>query len=309
MHVSVHETPAPSVGIALSSDHLEILHPDLSSEDASAQRDSWRDWYACAAVAVYGFQERRSFYRFLPNQQDLHKAQLYDIKVEDAVYYGLLDISGKPCDDRLEFLNVGDLDMRNTVDGTRDPLSIQSADGRHKIWMVKEDLGIFQRKMLEKSEKLSKFLKRDLISPVLEKHIAMPNLTRLCLRWLIYNPIQFESLVIGSLPNEPWDLNKLAQHTSDLIVRMIILDFAFAKKVKFQIDSSMNAQAHPLDKKTKNKHLELQEKLARRSSLEISGHFCCAIVLLAITGQRAEYLLSGEDVKHCESKLGDVYLS
>ena len=57
MHVSIHEMPAPSVGIALSSDHLEILHPDLSSEDTSSQRDSWRDWFACAAVAVYGFQE------------------------------------------------------------------------------------------------------------------------------------------------------------------------------------------------------------------------------------------------------------
>ena len=48
--------------------------------------------------------------------------------------------------------------------------------------------------------------------------------------------------MIDSLPNEPWDLKKLVQHNSDLIMRMIILDFAFATKVKFQIDSSMNAQ-------------------------------------------------------------------
>ena len=127
--------------------------------------------------------------------------------------------------------------------------------------------------------------------------------------------------MIGSLPHESWDLNNLVQHTSDLIVRMIILDFDFAEKVKFQIDSSrnaqapplvkktQNAQAPPLDKKTQNEDLELWEKLARRHSPEISGHFCCAMVLLAITGQRAEYLLSGEDVKHCENKLGDVYLS
>lgn len=180
--------------------------------------------------------------------------------------------------------------------------------------MVKEDLDILEEaeKRLENCNRVShvqRALKVIDRSHVFEKRIAMPNLLRLCLRWLISNPIHFESLVIGSLPNEPWDLNKLAQHTSDLIVRMIILDFDFAKKVKSQIDSSMNAQAHPLDKKTQRDLFEWSRTLVEGSSLEVSGHFCCAMVLLAIIGQRAEYLLSGKDVKHCEDKLGDVYLS
>ena len=120
MHVSAHESPATSGGIELLSDHLKILDSDPSSEDSLTQRDSWRDWFACAAVAVYGFQERRYFYRFLPNQRDLHKAQSYDINAEDAIYYSLIDIMGKPCDERLEFVNNSDLDMMNTADGTRE---------------------------------------------------------------------------------------------------------------------------------------------------------------------------------------------
>ena len=58
MHVSVHESPVSSGGIELSSDHLQLLDSDPSSEDTSTQRDSWSDSFACAAVAVYGFQER-----------------------------------------------------------------------------------------------------------------------------------------------------------------------------------------------------------------------------------------------------------
>lgn len=51
MGVSIHETPAPRKGIQLSSDHLELLKSDP---------------FACAIVAVYGFEEQ-PFYRFLPN--------------------------------------------------------------------------------------------------------------------------------------------------------------------------------------------------------------------------------------------------
>ena len=191
IHVSVHETPAPSVGIALSSDHLELLHQDLSSEDTSIHIDSWRDWFACAAIAVYGFQERRSFYRFLPNQRDLREAQLYEIRVEDAVYYGFIDIMGRSCDELLEFLNTGDLDMWNTVDGTRGPQPIQSADRRHGIWMVKEDLVILERGRRYLKDSRSVLGKADTatIKAVFEKHIAMPNILRLYLRWLISNPI------------------------------------------------------------------------------------------------------------------------
>lgn len=42
---------------------------------------------------------------------------------------------------------------------------------------------------------------------------------------------------------------------------------------------------------------------------EVSGRFCCAIVLLAVIGQRAEALLSRQDVKRCEHEWRSSYLS
>lgn len=316
-YVSVHEKPAPSnMAILLSPDHLKLLHPDSSSEESSTQKGSWRDWFACAAVAVYGFPERRPFYRFLPNQRDLNKVQSYDITVKDAVYYGLIDVEDKPYDERLEIVNTDDLDLLITANDTEGSWPVQSADRRRKISVVKEELMTLKKDLttLKRHSRLARVFhgldKAELnaVHSLFEKHVAMPNLLRLCLGWLISNPIRFESLVIGSLPNEPWDLNQLAQHTSDLIVRMIILDFDFAKKVRSQIDSSLNAQTHHLDKKKQPK-VFLYKILAGEISPEMPGHFCCSMVLLAIIGQRAEYLLSGKDVKHCENKLGDVYLS
>lgn len=143
----------------------------------------------------------------------------------------------------------------------------------------------------------------------------MQNLLGLCLHWLTSNPIQFETLPIGSLPEEPWDFDKLAQHTSDLILHMIILDIKFAKEVKSQIDRSMSAEAHPLDLSVPRpaKHAKAQDdpvvQLSERSSREVSGHVCCVMVLLAIIGERAACLLSSQDVKHCENGWRDVYLS
>ncbi len=279
-------------------------------------------------LLLYGFQKRQSFYRCLPSQRFLHIAQLFDIKVQSAIHYGLFDLWKKPRDKRLQYVDNSDLDPLDATDGRGVPQPIQLADGRHRIWMTKEDLEDLenfietlkysrkrhQRQHYQKALILDKFEigKLRLIS---EKHIAMPNLLRLCLHWLTSNPIQLESLSIGSLPEEPWDLHKLAQYTSDLILRMIILDAKFAKEVKFQVDTSMNAQVHPLDSPV----LKLVKKakapsgvtlwLPEQSSPEVSCHFCCATILLAAIGQRAAYLLSGQDVKHCENEWPDVYLS
>lgn len=133
----------------------------------------------------------------------------------------------------------------------------------------------------------------------------MPNVIRLCLRWLNFNPIHFKSLSIGNILNRPWDLDKIIQHTGDLVIRMIILDEDFAKKLKFQVDRIMRGEdilvAQPKGRAKRG------EK--RSTTQEASGYFCCAMVLLAIIGQRAAYLLSGQDVNHCENEWPDVYLS
>lgn len=76
LDVSVHETPAPSRGIKLSSNHMELLN----SEGQSIPGDFWRHWFACAAIAVYGFQERQ-YFKISPDQRFLHTALFLDIKV------------------------------------------------------------------------------------------------------------------------------------------------------------------------------------------------------------------------------------
>lgn len=324
MQVSVHETPAPSKGIELSPNHLELLSPDLYPKDGSIRGDFWKHWFACAAIAVYGYPNRTLFYRFLPNQQFLHNAQIYDIDVESAFHSDFVDLLQEACDKRLEYVDDSNIDPVDASDEPGALQALQHADGRHRIWLNRKDLQNLgwlvnqrHRHNLEKrylNNLLALDFQKNQLGPVFEKHIAMRNLLRLCLHWLISNPIQLESLSIGSLPEEPWDLDKLAQHTSDLILREIILDVNFAQKTKSQIDNSMSAQARPLNlsNPTLPEHERRRVDIAQlvdRSSPEVSAHFCCAIVLLAIIGQRAAYLLSGLDVTHCENEWPDVYLS
>ena len=316
MQVTVHEIPAPSNGIELSPDHLKLLGSSLYAEDGSTRGDILRHWFACAAIAVYGFPKRQSFYRFLPNQRLLHNAQVHDIEIEGAIYYGLVDAWENKRDKRLDYVNNSDLNSLHATNGPGAPQTTQSTDGRHRIWMTEEDLRSLRHMPITKSRGFRTLLTaNDEFKTIIEKFIAMQNLLRLCLHWLTSNPIQLATLSIGSLPEEPWDLDKLAQHTSDLILRMIILDIKFAKEVKSQIDRSMSVESHPLDLSVSRpaKHPKAQDdlkvRLTKRSSREVSGHFCCAMVLLAIIGERAAYLLSGQDVKHCENEWRDVYLS
>lgn len=305
MEISILETPAPSKRNKLSSEHLDLLSSDHSPEDGQTPSGFWRHWFACAAVTVYGFEKRQPFYRFLPNQRFLHKAQLYDIEVESALYYGLVDGCEKAFDERLEYVNDSDFDFVNANHGPGAPQPIQLADGRHRKWATKKDLVTL---VSSKKKRVSLSPTLDELEPIFEKQIAMPNLTRLCLHWLTSNPINFESLSIGSFPKEPWNLEKITQHTADLVVRTAILDVDFAKKLKLQVGRLMGGLAHEATT-SRSRHAKIHSKLWKRSSQEESGHFCCAIVLLAIIGQRASYLLSGQDVKHFEEEWPQVYLS
>ena len=300
LNVVVHETPAPSKGIRLPLNHMELLN----SEGHSKSSNFWRHWFACAAIAIYGFQERQYFKISPLDQQFLHTAQFLDIKVVVAINRGLIDTLETPCDVCLAYVSDNNVNLLNAIEGPEARQLIQSEDGRPRTWMSKGDL--------EKLVKITKLGKkhRSLATQQIQiqihkmdlfrKHIAMPNVIRLCLRWLASNPIRLKSLSIGSFPSQPWDLEKMIQHTGDLIIRMIILDEEFAKKLKFQIDKIMTGEdisgMRP-------------EEWLERSSQEESRYFCCAMVLLAIIGQRATYLLSGQDVTHCENEWPDVYLS
>lgn len=63
----------------------------------------------------------------------------------------------------------------------------------------------------------------------------MPVLVRLCIQSLLSNPISFESLSIGSPPQQPSGHDHIIQHNADQILRMAILDSEFAKRVRAQI--------------------------------------------------------------------------
>ena len=297
MDVSIHEAPPPSAGKALSSDHFELLNPGFTQEDDAKRGDLGRHWFACAAVAVYGYEKRQSLYRFLPNQRFLQLARFYHLKVKSVDYYNLLDEYYKTDDKRLRHGDDDGLELLNATDGPNAPQPMQPADGRHREWVSITEIEKFLR--LKKAKLLPQFPG---VQSIVQKDIAMLNLTRLCLRWLHHNPIHFESLSIGSLPKEPWNLEKFTQHTAKKILRTTILDVKFAKQLKTQVDRSILEQANEVEPFFRGSKL-------RFASQEESRIFCCAIVLLAIIGQRAPYLLSGQDVKHFEEEWSHVYLS
>ena len=304
MHVSIHEVPPPSEGKMLSSDHLKLLNPESAQQDNSKRDNYWKHWFACAAVAVYGFEKGQSFYRFLPNQRFLQFARFYGRKVKSLIYYGLLDEHRKTDDKRLRYTDDDGLEFSNATNRPNAPQPMQPAEGHVSEWITATEFE-YLLPML-KSAKAStlrlKFSYDDELQAIIQKDIATLNLTRLCLHWLYHNPIHFETLSIGSLPEEPWDLESFTQHTAKTILRTAILDANFAKNLKDQVDRLTLQHADevgPLSWKV----------LRKRARQEESGYFCCATVLLAIIGHRAPYLLSGQDVKHFEEEWSHVYLS
>ena len=301
LHVSIHEAPPPSEGKMLSSDHLKLLNPESTQQDSSKRYNYWRHWFACAAVAVYGHEKGQSFYRFLPNQRFLQFARFYGRKVKSVVHYGLLDKHWSLDDKRLRYADDDGLEYLNATNALQ---PMQPAEGHISEWITTTELE-FLMHYLRNARFSTLRLKpsnHDKVKAILQKDMAALNLTRLCLHWLHLNPpIHFQSLPIGSLPEEPWDLEKFTQHTAQIILRTAILDANFAKKLKDQVDRSMLEHADEGE--------PLFGSLDERARQEESKVFCCATVLLAIIGQRASYLLSGQDVKHFEEEWPYVYLS
>ena len=314
MHVSIHEAPPPSEGKMLSSDHLEILNPKPTQEDSSKRDDYWRHWFACAAVAVYGFEKRQSFYWFLPNQRFLQFARAYGRKVKSVIYYGLFDkhrknyydFFGDTVDKRLRYADDDGLEFLNATNGPNAPQPMHSTDNHVSKWMTTTELEFLLRNLQEAKASTwrLKHPLHDELQAITQKDIATLNLTRLCLRWLYHNPIRFESLSIGSLPEEPWDLEieNFTQHTAKNILRTAILDANFAKNLKDQVGRLTLQHAD------EGGHLSRQA-FQERAGQDESKYFCCATVILAIIGQRAPYLLSGQDFKHFEEEWSHVYLS
>ena len=322
LETSIHERPPPSPGMELPRDHvLSQLHPD---NDILRNGTPWGEplnWFACAAIAVYGFdvQMPKPFYPFSPHEQFLHTAQWYDVEFPVIMLRGLVRPETQDLDRLLTF---SDFDQHDTVGANRfgNP---QPADRSTKKWITRRDLEPIAELATKSDQTYSSRLfrlsivKSSLIK-LTEKHVDMPNLLRMCIQSLLSHPIRFGSISIGSLPQEPSGLDHIIQHNADQILRMAILENEFAKSIRAQIHNLLknplagSLEAASVKKATRNsKHPGVEISSGKggelskiwtsglRCSQEETGLFCCGVVLLAAVGQRADYLRSGADIRQC----------
>ena len=232
-------------------------------------------------------------------------------------------------------LNYVDFNQQNITSAARSE-SPQEAQPAYRLtipWITRGDLEFVAKLTAEsrlgtKKHVFPKSNDKNVLFQFMEKHIDMPNLLRMCIHSLLSHPIRFESVSIGSLPQEPLSLDRITQHNADQILRMAILDNKFAEGVRDQIHDTLRSPlasvlecAIPKKVIRKKKHnveeiLDItRDDISRalltgaKCSQEETGLFCCAVVLLAVVGQRADYLRSGADIRQCLNDWPTVKLS
>ena len=317
LETSIHERAPPSPGMELPRGHvLSQLHPDNDSLRSGTPWGEPLNWFACAAIAVYGFdvQMSKPFYPCSPHEQFLHTAQWYDVEVSVIMLRGLVRPETQ---DLNELLRYSDFDQHDTIDANRfgNP---QPADRSSKKWITRRGLELIAKLATTPTHPFILSRLSSVDPELTEKRIDMSNLLRMCIQSLLSHPIRFKSVSIGSLPQEPSGLDHITQHNADQILRMAILDNEFAKSVRAQIHTLLKnplvaaGEAALVNKATgKSKHPGVKisggkrDKLGKiltsglRCSLEETRLFCCAVILLAAVGQRADYLRSGADIRQC----------
>lgn len=360
LKISIHEKPAPSPGTDLPPNHiLSQVHPHNSNLGDETPWGKPLDWFACAAIALYGFEMSKPFYVFSPDERFLHAAQWYSSKFSALVLHGLVlpGLVLPDLEDLNEFLSDIDSDQYDVASAHRSENSqqVSPTDRSNKDWVTKKDINSIteytnsfyhgsERRMMQH---LGKFAELGINTTILEKDIDISMILRMCIRYLCSRPIRFGSLSIGSLPQKPPSLDYVAQQTADQILRMTVLDAEFAEGVLAQLRKSLvnplagalEAEAakveaarveaveakrkEPGEKKLGRKHRRLERAFEEMKHNGVEGMllrgahcneketglFCCAMVLLAIVGQRADYLRSGDDIRQCVSDWPRVYLS
>lgn len=270
----------------------------------------WDAWFACAAIAVFGFKEKRLF-RFKPSTKVLYYSREGEIPVRAAFYLNLIETVKKK--DELSLST-----MYSQVD-------IQPEDdlGQRALSRVQEHVEKLQKERISHKElwKISKWSRNRVpkkilsriasigqeppnLSGLMGKFIPMAELIKLCLLFLASHPIKISIGFVTHLPSKDWDIDEFSQQTSEAIVRAMALDVEFASHIYSELD---NAMAMFMGKR--ETVWEQSSPYLERANREISSNFCCAIVLLAIIGKRAAYLLSGEVVENCEKEWKNIYIS
>ena len=334
LEISIHETPAPSMGVKLPNDHiLSQLHPDNDLANGTPWGEPF-NWFACAAIAVYGFDSGvpKPFYEFSPNEGFLHAVECYHLEFSVVALHGLTRSDTKDLNGLLNFVDVDPYDPAS-VNRTESSQQAQHMDTLAKVWITRSDLIYYLTEWEKYSGIRARFLlsskdiraRDDFHEAFSTRHIDMPNLLRMCIGSLLSRPMRLKSLLIGSLPKEPSSLDHITQHIADQILRMAILDSDFAKGIRAQthqllkspVAGALEAAIQARKGKKKKKHRESLEKYNIRDALierfrcsqKDTDHFCCAVVLLAVIRQRADFLRSGDDIRQCVSDWPTVNLS
>ena len=149
-------------------------------------------------------------------------------------------------------------------------------------------------------------LKYDRIIPNLKKHIAMPILVQTCVNILLSSPTIIISQ-LTTLPELVLGSDGMLQHSAERIVYSLIFDVHFAEGVKSQIKRSMQETSEIRPNVKHDRELIFGAPKTRPSRNELQ-YLCSAMILFMVIGQRADFLLWGEDVRHCENEWPTVYL-
>ena len=282
----------------LQPDHLKLFR---------AIDTHWDAWFACAAIAVFGFKDKRIFY-FKPSTKVLFYSREGEMPVRAAFYLNLIDGLRKRGDLSLSGM-YSQVDIQLSDDLSQRGLSRLQ---EHAEKPPKERIS--QKELWKMSKWSTKRVPGKMLSYIgkeppslpdlMGKYIPMAELLKLCLLFLASHPVRISLGSVTHLSSKHWDVDEVSQQTSESIIRAMALDHEFARDVYTELD---NAMAMFMGKR--ELAWEQPSPYRERASPEVSSKFCCAVVLLAVIGKRAAYLLSGEDVENCEKEWKYVYVS
>lgn len=285
--------------ISLQPGHLELF---------SVADPHWEAWFACAAIAVFGFKHRTVF-RYKTSYKVLYFAREGEFPVSAAFYQNLIDRLSKNGESSLQslysqedFQPIDDLSQKTVSQLKEHAEKLQKERISHKElwklskWSATRTHGTM-RALVTRKEPPN-------LTSMMGKYISMPDLLKLCLLFLAANPVKLKSHAIFSPVPKHWEVGEFAQQTAEAVIRAMTFDHDFAISIYFELD---NAIAIFMGKR--EAIWDQSGSFSKRSSVDTSGIFCCAIILLAIIGKRAAYLLSGEDIEICEREWKTVYVS
>ncbi len=285
----------------LEPDHLNLL---------KIADGHWESWFACATVATFGYKHGTIF-RYKPRSKVLYLAREGEIPARAAFHLNLIGRLDKNGEGSLPGLYSDENIQPIDEFGQRILSRLQEHAERPPKDRIrpKELLKISQwsttkTKGVRRSPTILKLTEPDRLPELMAKYVCMPELLKLCLLFLSYHTVNVQSGPIMPLRSKNFELDQFSQEAAEAIIYAMIADHKFAQIIYSELDSCMT-----LFLGRRDKVWDQSISILERSEMEKSGYFCCAIVLLAIVGKRAAYLLSGEDVEVCENEWRTVYLS